>query len=159
MLSLTIVTNCLKNPMNRSTSTAVAILLGAAAAATAATPSRDEARLIGAWQEGLPQRLAQGTPAQPGAITVFKADHSFELHPPCGPKQEDLRRVGLQSVPGTWHLSDAGELTVTIGIGQRKIVTQGRLQWKAGQMAWVGKDGRLLQRAAGKYAGPLPPAC
>lgn len=154
--------------MNRRTSAAAAILLSALAAASAAKPRPDEARLIGAWQEGLTQRLAQGTPEQLamagktglfGAITVFKADHSFELHPPCGPKQEDLRRVGLQSVPGTWHLSDAGELTVTIGHGQRKIVTQGRLQWRAGQMSWVGKDGRLLQREAGKYAGPLPPAC
>lgn len=156
--------------MNRIIRLGALFLFNAAAAAIAATPAtrRDEARLIGAWQEGLSAQLAQGTPEQRatarkagllGAITVFKEDHRFELHPPCGAKQDDLRKIGLKSVPGTWQLSDSDELSVTIGTGQRSIVTKGRLQWKAGQLAWVGADGRLLQKLAGKYDGPLPPEC
>jgi hypothetical protein len=154
--------------MTRIARISALFLFNVAAAAAAPATSRDEARLIGAWQEGMTQRLAQGTPEQRamarkagllGAITVFKEDHRFELHPPCGAKQDDLRKVGLKSVPGTWQLSDAGELSVTIGAGQRSIVTRGTLQWRAGQMAWVGTDGRLLQKLAGKYDGPLPPTC
>ncbi|RZA23108.1 MAG: hypothetical protein EOP10_13610 [Proteobacteria bacterium] len=131
--------------MNRITWIAAAGLLCAASAANAA--SADENRLIGAWQEG-----------KTGAMMVYKADHRFELHPPCGPKQDDLRRVGLPFVPGTWELSDAGELIVTISAKKRSFVTEGKLQWTGGQMNWIGKDGRMLQRA-GKYKGPLPPAC
>lgn len=78
---------------------------------------------------------------------------------PCGAKQDDLRKVGLQFVPGTWKLSDSGELAVTVGVGGRQLETQGKVQWSDGQMTWLDKNGRVQQRAAGKYEGPLPPAC
>lgn len=156
--------------MNRITRLAAAILCGAAFAviASPASAGQSEARLIGAWQEGLTWKLAQGSPEQRamarkagllGAIVVYKADHRFELYPPCGAKQDDLRKVGLQFVPGTWKLSDAGDLIVAVSLGGRTLETKGKVQWNKGQMTWLDKNGRVQQKAAGKYDGPLPPAC
>lgn len=147
----------------------VALLFSTASFTTAASPTTNpqEARLIGAWQEGLTPKLAQGSPEQAttarkagllGAITVFKADHRFELHLPCGAKQAELRKLGMQFIPGTWQLSKSGDLILTVTNGKRQAVEQGKLHLSEGQMTWTGKNGRVLQKA-GKYEGPLPLVC
>lgn len=100
----------------------VAIALFSAAPAASAFSS-GESRLIGAWHE-----------AKTGAMMVYRADHQYELYPPCGPKQDDLRRMGLVFIPGTWRLNDAGDLIVTISANNRSFVTEGKLQWTEGQM-------------------------
>ena len=154
--------------MNQAMNISLALALASSVAlAHAAASSHNEAKLIGAWQEGLTPRLAAGTPKQLqmaqqagllGEVTLYKADHSFVIYPPCGPKKEDLRKAGLDSIKGTWQLSDTNDLVSEINVKGQSMKIDAKLSWQDGQMVATNKYGSVSQRA-GRYAGPLPPAC
>ena len=93
-----------------------------------------------------------------GAVVAYKADHTFELYPRCGAHRDDLRKAGLQSIKGTWKLTGADELALMVNFKGKEVKTELRLLWQDGQMVLLNEDGSVSEKA-GKYEGPLPPAC
>jgi hypothetical protein len=153
--------------MNPTTKYVTTLALLAAASLTNAgeTPAPiDEKQLIGAWQEGMSSRLDTSEKRQMakkagllGAITVYKADHQFELYPRCG-KQDGLTKAGFKSIQGTWQLTNSGELLMAIAMAGNEIKHQVKVQIQNGQLIGTDEKGRASLKA-GKYEGPLPPEC
>jgi hypothetical protein len=147
----------------------VCTLVAASCANASSTSAADnEARLVGAWQKDLSPNLSQLPPEQRqkaaragllGAVIVYQADHRVEMYPPCGAKREALAAMGLQSVAGTWALSESGELAVSVDFMGKPMDVQSSLQWREdGQIVLRGLSNGSVDRF-GRYDGPLPPAC
>lgn len=135
----------------------------AATAENLASPN--EAKLIGAWQEGRPSNIqdegrVQGMKAAGalGAVTQFNADHTFTMYPPCGAKKDDLRRAGMQSIKGTWQLTEAGDLISEVEVNGRRLKIETKLTWKDDQMVLLNKTGTVANKS-GRYFGSFPPSC
>jgi hypothetical protein len=135
--------------------------------ASAAAASDNEARLVGAWQKDLSPKLSQLPPEQRqkaaragllGAVIVYHADHRVEMYPPCGAKRDALAAMGLQSVAGTWALSESGELAVSVDIIGKSQDLRTSLQWLDDQIVMRELRSGAVDRF-GRYDGPLPPAC
>ena len=137
--------------------------------ANAAGPalSQDEAKLIGAWQEGLSARLADGGPAKLqmakkagllGGVVEYKADRTFVMYPPCGPKRDSLRKAGFEHIGGKWELTEAGALLTTIDAFGQPMKLETKLTWKDDQLVLLNKNGSVANKS-GRYPGTLPPAC
>ncbi len=146
---------------------ACALVAGACANASSATSADDEARLVGAWQKDLSPRLSQLPPEKRlmmaragvlGAVIVYQADHRVEMYPPCGAKKDALAAKGLQSVTGTWTLSDAGELAVRVDMLGKPMDLPTSLQWQGEQIALRDLNTGKVE-ILGRYDGPLPLAC
>lgn len=142
-------------------------LLFASAAGAAAPAPQAEAAIVGTWQEGITPQMASWDARQMqaaktsgvlGSIVQYKADHTFVLYPPCGPKQDALRKVGVQTISGTWELNGDGDLVSQVQAGAKVLKIGTRLTWQNGQMILLNKNGSVAQRA-GPYTGPLPPVC
>jgi hypothetical protein len=144
-----------------------ALLAAACANASSETAADNEARLVGAWQKDLSPQLLQLSPDRRlaaaragllGAVMVYGADHRFEMYPPCGAKRDALAAMGVQSVIGTWTLSDAGELAVRVDLMGKPMDMHMRLQWQDEQVVMRDLNSSASEKL-GRYDGPLPPAC
>jgi len=136
---------------------------------SSAAPVTDaaEARLAGAWQKDLSPQLSQLPPERRqaaaragllGAVIVYQADHRVEMYPPCGEKREALNALGVQSASGTWALSDAGELTVSLNLFGKPVALRTSLQWQGEQLVMRDLNNGATE-TLGRYEGPLPLAC
>ena len=137
------------------------------ASASSAAAADDEARLVGAWQKDLsPQlaqlpsdrRLAAARAGLLGAIVVYHADHRLDMYPPCGAKREAMAAIGLESVAGTWALSGAGELAISVSMKGEAHDLRVSLEWQDGQIVTRDPANGSVD-TFGRYEGPLPPAC
>ena len=144
-----------------------ALLLSAGVGAAAAPAAQQEAAIVGAWQEGMTPQMSTWNAKQMqmaktsgllGPIVEYNADHTFVVYPPCGSKQEALRKVGVQAMKGTWELTETGNLVSQIDAGGKLLKIDTTLTWQDGQMILLNKNGSVAQKA-GRYSGPLPPAC
>ena len=142
-------------------------LLFSCGAGAAAPAAQGEAALVGAWQEGMTPQMATWNAQQMqtartsgvlGTVVHYKADHSFVVYPPCGPKLDALRKVGVQTIKGTWELTEAGQLVSQVSAGGKVLKIDTKLTWQDGQMVLLNKNGGVAQKA-GPYTGALPPAC
>ncbi|MFL6675906.1 MAG: hypothetical protein ACJ8LG_21770 [Massilia sp.] len=142
------------------------MLFGSCAAAGAAAAWKNEARLRGAWQEGMNPRIAGWSPEQLrrartlgllGGVIRFNADHTFAMYA-CGAKKGALRKVGLESIKGRWELTQAGGLVSTVTAHGKVLKIETGLRWEGDQMILLNKDGSVASRA-GRYSGGLPPSC
>ena len=142
-------------------------LIAASVSAAGPAASQNEAKLVGAWQEGMTSQAAAWNEKQLamakkagllGAVTEYKADHTFVMYPPCGPKRDDLRKAGLESIKGSWKLTDAGDLISQVDDMGMSMKIENKVTWQDGQMILLNKDGSVSQKA-GRYKGPLPPSC
>ncbi|WP_162040761.1 hypothetical protein [Undibacterium sp. YM2] len=126
-----------------------------------------EQLLIGTWQKGLTaeiaalsaDKLALYKSSSPlGEVVQYKADHSFVMYPPCGKKAEDLRKLGLSFIEGTWQINDAGDLVSEVS-NKGKVFTQvSKIDWINEQLVLtIGKPG--TGDRMGKYSGKFPPQC
>ena len=143
------------------------LLFAASVGAAGPVTSPNEAKLVGAWQQGMTPQIAAWNEKQLamakkagllGAVTEYNADHTFVMYPPCGPKRDDLRKAGLESIKGTWKLNEAGDLITQIDAMGRSMKLENKLTWQEGQMITLNKNGSVAQKA-GRYVGPLPPGC
>ena len=152
-----------------ATAALLACALLAAACANASPPAAadNEARLVGAWQKDLSPQLSQLPPEQRekaarsgllGAVIVYRADHRVEMYPPCGAKREALAAMGLQSVSGTWALSESGKLTMSVSMMGKSHDARASLQWQDEQIVLRDPSIGSMDKF-GRYDGPLPPAC
>lgn len=142
------------------------LFVGSASAAGPAA-SKNEAKLVGVWQEGMTPQMAAWNEKQLamakkaglfGAVTQFNPDHTFVVYPPCGAKRDELRKAGLESIKGTWELTEAGGLISQVDVNGRSMKIENKVTWQDGQMFMLNKNGSVAQKA-GRYAGPLPPGC
>ncbi len=142
-------------------------LLFSCGAGAAAPALQQEAAIVGAWQEGMTPRMSTWNAKQMamaktsgllGTIVQYKADHSFVVYPPCGAKRDALRKAGVQTITGTWALTEAGHLVSQVEAGGKVLKIDTKLTWQDGQMVLLNKNGGVAQKA-GPYTGPLPPAC
>jgi hypothetical protein len=143
------------------------LLFGSIGNATDSIASQNEGKLIGAWQEGMTSRLANGNAEQLrmakkagllGAVVQYNADHTFVMYPPCGAKKDDLRKAGFESVKGTWKLTEAGDMNVTLDANGRSFTIESKLTWKDDQLVLTTKNGNTPSKS-GRYVGTLPPSC
>jgi hypothetical protein len=152
-----------------ATAALLACLLVAATCANASSAAAEdnEARLVGAWQKDLSPTLSQLPPEQRqqaaragvlGAVIVYQADHRVEMYPPCGAKRDALAAMGLQSVSGTWTLSETGELALSVSMLGKPLDMRIKLEWQDEQMVTRDPSSGAMDKF-GRYDGPLPPAC
>jgi hypothetical protein len=134
------------------------------ALAHAADAAGNESRLIGAWQEGA---RGNATPGQTrlatkagslGAVSKFDADHTFVIYPPCGQKTNEMRKLGMDAVRGTWELTGAGELVSTVNANGRSLKIENGVSWDQDQMILTNRNGSVAGKF-GRYTGTLPPSC
>ena len=128
---------------------------------------QNEAKLVGAWQEGMTPQVAGWNEKQLamakkagllGPVTQFNPDHTFVMYPRCGAKRDDLRKAGLDSIRGTWKLTEGGDLISQVDAMGRSVKLENKVTWQDGQMILLNKNGSVAQKA-GRYVGPLPPSC
>jgi len=127
-----------------------------------------EQLLIGAWQKGLTAEIAalsaekfeqyKSLGGRLGEVVEYKADHSFVMYPPCGRRAEDLRKLGMSFIEGTWKINDAGDLVSEVS-NKGKVFTQiAKIEWISEQLVLtIGKSG--TGDKMGRYSGKLPPQC
>ena len=112
------------------------LLFGSFANAAGAADPQKEAKLVGAWQEGLTSQLAAGDGEQLrraksagllGAVVQYNADHTFVMYAPCGPKKNDLRKAEVMAIKGTWELSATDELISNVSANGRSLKIENKL--------------------------------
>lgn len=143
------------------------LLCGFYANAADALTSKNEEKLVGAWQEGMSPQLAGANAEQLqraekagllGGVVQYNADHTFVMYPSCGTKKDELRKVGVQSIKGTWELTEGDDLISKVEAKGRSLRIDTKLTWKDGQMVLLNKNGSVAGKS-GRYLGTLPPSC
>lgn len=143
------------------------LFFGVCANAADSVASKNEEKLVGAWQEGMSSRLAGANAEQLrraedagllGSVVQYNADHTFVLYPSCGTKKDEMRKVGVQSIKGTWELTEAGYLISKVEARGKSLTIDTKLTWKDGQMVLLNKNGSVAGKS-GRYLGTLPPGC
>lgn len=150
--------------------TAHALLLATsilAFASHAQTPLNDiESKLVGVWAEGLSKKSSTASPAalaklaESGLIAnvvEYKPDHSFVMYPKCA-DLADFRQNGIETLKGTWTLSQAGELAITVTKDGKSHTFSTNLTWEDGALVLTDKDGKPGGTSR-RYNGSLPPHC
>lgn len=142
------------------------LLLGWCATTAAFAAPRIESRLVGGWQEGMNSRIAGWSPEQLrrarslgllGSVIRFNSDHTFAIYA-CGTKKGVLRKVGMDSIKGTWQLTDGGALVSTVAARGKSLKIETQPSWEGEQLVLRNKDGSVATRS-GRYSGALPPNC
>ena len=126
-----------------------------------------EQLLIGSWQQGLTaeiaalnaEQLAKYKPSgRLGSVVEYKTDHSFVLYPACGRKAEDLNKVGMSFLTGTWLINDTGDLVIVVSNKDKTLTSIAKIDWVGEQLVLtVGKAGTGI--SMGRYSGSLPLQC
>jgi hypothetical protein len=131
--------------------------------------SKDEAKLIGAWQLGLTPKVKSMNAAQIkelertgslrlGGVIQFNADHSFTIFFSCGPKEMEIRKMGITEIKGNWELSSDGELSQHMSAQGKQRTLKSFPNWKDDLLTLANQRGQAGDQH-GKYDGPLPITC
>lgn len=129
--------------------------------AHAGTTDGLEAKLAGAWQEGLVKQIKSMPPIQQqmyvGNVMVFNVDHHFFMYPKCGPEAAAYKAKNLVAVSGEWSISGDGTLHLVVQQAGKRA--DQAVQVTVGDEEMVFGTGSAKASVFGRYEGPLPPLC
>ncbi len=120
-------------------------------------------RIIGAWQAGLTAKV-RAMPDETmrslflGHLIAFDPDGAFHLYPRCGRETDALKKRGLDSYPGKWHVDASGALHVI-------TAHEGKPNDHILPISFEGDELVIVDRSPtspttfGRYAGPRPFDC